>query len=160
MVQKSRLFLDTFFQEQLINVNKLMPTATRSKTKKGVTKTAKKAVVKKAAPKKKTVAKKAPTAKKTVKKVTNFKALVCASDGECFWTTDGRILQNIQDLHMAFGSMDDEVFLHHVTKEKNDFADWVEYVLQDLETAQALRKAKKLAQAQKVINQQLRSYQI
>lgn len=92
------------------------------------------------------------------KKTAQFKALVCAVDGECFWTQDGRILQNLADLQMAFGSMDDEVFLHHVTKEKNDFADWVEYVLQDIEIANGLRKAKKKAQAEKILKEHLSSY--
>ncbi len=112
----------------------------------------KKAVVKKATVSK-TVAKKAPkkAVKKTAEKKSVFKALVCAIDGECFWTRDGRILQNLADLHLAFGSMDDEIFLHHANTEKNDFADWVEYVLQDLDTAVELRTAKKRIEAEKML---------
>ncbi len=121
-------------------------TATKTETKK-VTKS----VVKKA-PAKKVVS------KKPKKETTNFKALVCAADGECFWTRDGRILQNLSDLHMAFGSMDEEVFLHHVNKEKNDFADWVEHVLADLDCSVALRKAKKLDTAKKVTATHLTKY--
>ena len=98
------------------------------------------------------------TKTKTAKKEGNFKAMVCAADGECFWTRDGRILQNIEDLHMAFGSMDDEVFLHHVTKEKNDFANWVEYVLRDLDCAVELRKAKKKTQAEKIVAKYVDKY--
>ena len=98
--------------------------------------------------------------KTTAKHPKDFRALVCAVDGECFWTTDGKILQNLADLELAFGSMDDEVFLHHVTNDKNDFADWVEFVLQDISCAQALRKAKKLTQAQKAVAQQLRFYAV
>lgn len=122
------------------------------------TKTSAKKVTKVAA--KKTVVKRAATAaKKTApKKEQNFKALVCAIDGECFWTRDGRILQNLADLHMAFGSMDDEIFLHHANKEKNDFADWVEYVLRDLECAEDLRKAKKAGQAEKILLKHLNLY--
>lgn len=118
--------------------------------------------------KKKTVKK---TSKKTVRKTTavqkkssstkkgkNFHALVCAIDGECFWSRDGQILQNLADLHLAFGSMDDEIFLHHVNPEKNDFADWVEYVLQDQACAEALRKAKKRERAQKIVALHLRNY--
>jgi len=121
------------------------------------TKTIKKAAVKtsKRAPQKKSAVK---TASPAAKKQSNFKALVCAADGECFWTRDGRILQNMEDLHLAFGSMDDEVFLHHVSKEKNDFADWVEYVLQDDVCAQELRKAKKRAQAEKILAKCLSYY--
>jgi hypothetical protein len=127
-----------------------MPTS--APKKKIVKKTVKKATVKKAAPKK--------TAKKAVKKEANFKAMVCAFDGECFWSRDGRILENLADLKLAFGSMDDEIFLHHVEGGKNDFADWVENVLQDPDCAQDLRKTKKRTQAEKVIADHLRYYNI
>ena len=86
--------------------------------------------------------------------------MVCAFDGECFWSRDGRILENLADLKIAFGSMDDEVFLHHTEGDKNDFADWVEHVLQDRECAEDLRKTSKRAQAEKVIAQHLRNYNI
>lgn len=102
--------------------------------------------------------------KKVVKKVSknkgNFKALVCANDTECFWTNDGRVLQNLKDLHLAFGSMDDTIFLHHANTEKNDFADWVEYVLQDLDCALKLRTAKKRTQAEKILATQLKKYSL
>ena len=126
-----------------------MPKAKVAKktTKKAVKKTVKK------------VAKK--TTKKTVKKAVKkapVKALVCAQDKECFWTTDGQILKDLEQLRLAFGSMGEEVFLHHVTKEKNDFADWVEHVLADAECATDLRKAKKPSTAKAVIVRHLRLY--
>lgn len=127
------------------------------------TKTVAKTVSKKVSAKKvatvstKTLAKKA-TAKKVVKKTPTFKAMVCAIDGECFWTKDGRILQDLADLHMAFGSMDEEVFLHHVHDEKNDFADWVEHVLTDLDCSVALRKTIKKDTAHKVVATHLKKY--
>lgn len=128
-----------------------------------VTKTIKKEAVKKTTIRKgavkKVTPKKAPVAKTATKKSTKqntdrkgeFKALVCAIDGECFWTRDGRILQNLQDLHLAFGSMDDEIFLHHANTEKNDFADWVEHVLEDLDVAVALRTVKERTEAEKML---------
>lgn len=135
-----------------------------------VTKTIKKEVAKKTIKKEvikkvtvaKTVAKKAPkkAVKKTNEKKSAFKALVCAIDGECFWTRDGRILQNLADLHIAFGSMDDEIFLHHANTEKNDFADWVEYVLQDLDAAVELRTAKKRTEAEKMLSTHLANYSL
>lgn len=116
--------------------------------------------LKKAVAKKTSVRKTAAPKKKAVSKKANFKALVCAVDGECFWSRDGQILQNLSDLSLAIGSMDDEIFLHHVSSEKNDFADWVEHVLQDSVCAEALRKAKKKAQAEKVVQLHLRKYSI
>lgn len=114
----------------------------------------KKAAAKKAVPKK-TTAKKPIRSKAPVKEV---RALVCAIDQECFWTRDGSILRDLRDLHVVVSSMDDEIFFHHVNKEKNDFADWVEYVLQDKECAEALRKAKKKETAHKAVGRHLRNY--
>jgi hypothetical protein len=129
---------------------------------------AKKPVVKKSAVKKvaKKPAKKITT--KTVKKAPQkkatekdrFRALVCAPGEQCFWTTDGKVMQDLDQLQMAFGTMGDEVFLHHVTKEKNDFADWVEAVLDDAECAKALRRAKKASSARTAVIRCLRVYNI
>ena len=127
-----------------------MPIKAPKKT--AIKKTAKKAPARKAAPKK--------ASKKATSKAAGFKALVCAYDGECFWSRDGRILENLADLKMAFGSMDDSIFLHHVEGGKNDFADWVEFVLRDKECADDLRKTKKKTQAEKVIAEHLRYYNI
>lgn len=122
-----------------------MPTSSTKRTvKKQASKTVKKTAKK--------------VASRTSKKTPDFKALVCAYDGECFWSRDGQILSNLSDLSFAIGSMDDEVFLHHVTQEKNDFADWVEHVLQDQECAQALRAAQKKTQAKKIVELHLRNY--
>jgi hypothetical protein len=128
----------------------------------------KKPVVKKSAVKKvaKKPAKKITT--KTVKKAPQkkatekdrFRALVCAPGEQCFWTTDGKVMQDLDQLQMAFGTMGDEVFLHHVTKEKNDFADWVEAVLDDAECAKALRRAKKASSARTAVIRCLRVYNI
>ena len=138
-------------------------------------KVTKKAPVKKAAAKKvtKRVVKKAPVkkaAKKTLKKVVkkalskkvskkaHVRALVCAPGEQCFWTTDGQVLQDLNQLQLAFGTMGDEVFLHHVTKEKNDFADWVEHVLDDAPCATELRRSKKPSSARTVVVRCLRAY--
>lgn len=117
-------------------------------------------------PTKKTSTKKVSkkTVKKTVKKAVKktpkkeVRALVCAIDQECFWTRDGNILRDLRDLHVVVSSLDDEIFFHHVNKEKNDFADWVEYVLQDAECATALRKVKKKEVMHKTIERHLRNY--
>jgi len=131
-----------------------MPTkvTTKKVTKNTVAKTAKKAI-------KKTPAKRV-TKKRPSKVVTNAKLLVCAPDDKCFWTTDGTILKNLEELKFAFGTMNDEVFLHHVTKERNDFADWVQHVLEDSECADALRKAKKRDTAKTVVIRHLRHYSV
>lgn len=137
-----------------------MPTTSKNKsTKKVAKKTAKKAVKKTTKkPEKKAVKK---TAKKAVKKTDKkVRALVCAKAEECFWTTDGQVLENLDQLQVAFGSMADEVFLHHVSKDRNDFADWVENVLKDKECAQSLRKARKPKSAKTVVVRCLKTYNL
>ena len=104
---------------------------------------------------------KAP-AKKVAKKAT-AKAkptLVCAPGEQCFWTTDGRIIANLVDLQEAFASTTDDVFAYHVSKERNDFADWIEQVLEDAELAAAFRKSKKLNTAHDIVVTRLRIYSI
>lgn len=107
---------------------------------------------------KKTAVKRAAATKKATQK--DAKLLVCAPDDKCFWTTDGHILKNLEDLKLAFGTMADEVFLHHVNSEKNDFADWVEQVLEDAKCAAALRKSKKPTTAKTVVIKHLRHYHV
>ncbi len=140
--------------------------SSKKTTKKTVAKNTKKAVKKTAvkAPKKtlKKVVKKAPVKKRTKKTVPkkHVRALVCAPGEKCFWTTDGKVLENLDQLQLAFGSMKDEVFLHHVTKEKNDFADWVELVLGDTACASDLRRTRKPTSARTVVIRHLRSYNL
>lgn len=116
-----------------------------------------KTATKKITPAKKTVK---SVSKKTSKKSVNTKVLVCAEGEACFWTTDGRILQNLVDLRNALLEMDAAVFAYHADSVKNDFANWVEFVLQDGECADALRKTKKLADAQKVLVKHLAHYNV
>ena len=132
-------------------VRKVVTKAAPKKTTKKVTKKAIPKVVKKAA-------KKTASKKTAVKK--HVRALVCAPGEECFWTSDGRVLEDLNQLQMAFGTMGDEVFLHHVTKEKNDFAEWVEHVLDDAACAADLRRAKKPSTARTVVIRCLRLYNI
>lgn len=133
-----------------------MPTKKTTAAKK---KTAAKKVVKKTANKavKKTTKK---ATKTSVAKPAAGKVLVCAKDSECFWTTDGEILQDLTQLRDALGVMSDDVFTHHVTKEKNDFADWVEHVLYDGECAAALRKSRKPNTARTTVVKHLRYYNV
>lgn len=85
-------------------------------------------------------------------------ALVCANGEQCFWTTDGKIISNIVELSDALETMTGDVFTHHVTKEKNDFANWIESVLNDRELAKNLRTAKKPNTARAIIVRRLKVY--
>lgn len=135
-----------------------MPTSKKSSTK--AKKTTKKSTRKKAAKK---VAK--STAKQTAKKSVTKKSkkpaakpLVVAKEKECFWTNDGQVLKDLQELSVALDKMAEEVFKYHVTKERNDFADWVDSVLSDTACAEALRKSRKPSTAKTVVVRHLKYY--
>lgn len=109
---------------------------------------------------------KKPAAAKVPKAVTQRdhskakRVLVCAQGEQCFWTTDGKIIANLVELRDALNTMADEVFQYHVTKQKNDFADWIEYVLGDAELAGKLRSAKKSTSARTFVVTRLKKYDI
>ncbi len=102
-------------------------------------------------------------AKATPKKGTKGKGkrvLATAKGEQCFWTTDGSILANLVELRDALKTMSADVFAHHVNKQKNDFADWIEHVLGDRELAVEFRKSKKSNTARTVVVSRLRIYDI
>lgn len=115
-----------------------------------------------------------PTKKESVtkaKKVTPKKAvkkgggkeklqLVRASGEYCFWMNDGSIVSNLCELAEAFGTMSATIYAHHVTKDRNDFADWIEGVLLDAELAKSIRSAKKPGSAQTIVVRRLKLYNV
>ncbi len=80
---------------------------------------------------------------KVAKKAHSSKLTPVSAEGaQCFWVRDGEVLATMHDLERALHRMDKDTYAHHVTKERNDFADWVECVLIDTKCAQGLRIAK------------------
>ncbi len=129
-----------------------MPTPKKTITKAIVKKTpaAKRAVVKKITQKK--------VQPKAKKDVTSLKPLVIADNARSFWVADGKILNSLVALQTALAEMEVAVYAHHVSKEKNDFATWVDSVLCDQTCAAALTKAKTPTAAKTVVVQHLKSY--
>jgi hypothetical protein len=115
---------------------------------------------------KKVVAKKVvkkPAVKKassTAKKTTNKKPLVFADSTHAFWMSDGQILNSLAALEQAFSTMSGKVYGHHVSKDKHDFANWVEVVLCDNSCAADLRKTKSPKGAKLVVSKHLKSYSL
>lgn len=62
-------------------------------------------------------------------------------DDKKFWSMDGASYGNLFDLCNALKNMKKEVFEHHVSESKNDFANWVYDVIGDIELADNLRKS-------------------
>ncbi len=75
-------------------------------------------------------------------RVKREKLQVVAEGHQRFWVNNGPVLAGVGELKTALLAMSDEQFAHHVTAEKNDFAKWVEEVLGDGQSAQALKRAK------------------
>lgn len=144
--------------------------ATKKTTKKATKKTTKKSATKKAASTKKsttaTAKKTATSTKKTAKKTSRTRAstrsqrqpLPQAAAGQAFWATNGEVMHDLLELRDALTRMENAAFSYHVTTEKNDFADWVERVLEDVACAQALRSARKPATARTVVVRHLKRY--
>ncbi len=135
-----------------------MPKTTTT-NKKAVIKTELKKPTKKVAEKKLVAKESVSIAKKTIaKKSSTPKILVYAENEQSFWVKNGEVLNSLTALYQALASMDKEVFAHHVTKDKNDFSDWVEMVLGDNVCASDLRKAKNPDKACVVVAKHLKKY--
>ncbi len=118
---------------------------------KKVTATPKKAAAKKA------VSKKNPT---EAKKKSGKKTLLIANNQQSFWVNNGQILNSLLALETALQVMTKDTFSYHVAKDRNDFAQWVEYVLVDAACAADLRKAKTPSAAKTVVVKHLKTYQL
>ena len=86
----------------------------------------------------------------------NTKEMINASDESCFWSCDGSIIRNIEDLKNALLKMDKKSFNHHVNKEKNDFANWVKEVIGDDVLANKVKKSKTIKTIIKAIEDSLK----
>ncbi len=47
------------------------------------------------------------------------------------WLNNGVVIKSVVDLVVAIRSMDNKTFRSHVNKNKNDFAEWVRYIIKD-----------------------------
>jgi len=59
-----------------------------------------------------------------------------------FYLTDGKILQNMEQLSTSLKDMNETVFKYHVNEDKNDFANWVRDVFGKQELAQKMQQTK------------------
>jgi len=74
-------------------------------------------------------------------KTNSFRAIEISPD-KYFYLVDGNVLTNLKDLTSALKDMKKEIFNYHVTKDKNDFANWIENVFENKELAIKIRKIK------------------
>ncbi|RLE42880.1 hypothetical protein DRJ48_02445 [Candidatus Woesearchaeota archaeon] len=56
-----------------------------------------------------------------------------------FYLEDGGIIKNIRELALRLDEISDSVFQRHVNQDKNDFANWIEFVFKEKNLAKQLR---------------------
>ncbi|MBW2975233.1 hypothetical protein KY366_05940, partial [Candidatus Woesearchaeota archaeon] len=59
-----------------------------------------------------------------------------------FWTNDGFVMTNINDLLDGLNKMDEDTFKCHVNNNRNDFYDWINKAIFDTKLADDLREVK------------------
>jgi hypothetical protein len=79
--------------------------------------------------------------KNVIKKIKQKKAVEMSQD-KYFYLVNGEVLKNLEELVGALEKMTKEIFNYHVTKEKNDFANWIEDVFGNKKLGMDIRKAK------------------
>jgi len=59
-----------------------------------------------------------------------------------FWAKDGREINNLTELYRSLVEMSNEVFKHHVNRERDDFAKWAKNSLHDSVLARRLKSSR------------------
>src|SRR3989338_572623 len=59
---------------------------------------------------------------------------------QSFHLVNGRNLKNLHELANALVSMDEKTFSHHVTKDRNDFSNWIKGVFREEELADQISR--------------------
>ncbi len=87
--------------------------------------------------------------------------LTVAADHQAFWTSGGPVLHTLEELANFFEVISKEQYDHHTKRGQNDFALWVEGVLNDPLAAAGLRRARAASSALRLLRLHLkRHYQL
>ena len=97
---------------------------------------------------------------KTVSLEDAERILADASPEQCFWVNNGSIIKNLSEMANALAGMKDEIFSHHVNKEKNDFGNWVRDVLKDEELANNITNVRSKEKILKKVQSRLKKLEI
>lgn len=85
----------------------------------------------------------------------DIKLLENVPKGSEFVLSNGRTLKNLYELTNALNSIDNATFSHHVTKERNDFSNWILHVFQNEALAKKISRLKNRKVILKTINRAL-----
>lgn len=86
------------------------------------------------------------------------KVLINAPETKQFLMCDGQKIKNLKELSLIMKNVNEEVFKHHVTNNKNDFANWIQHVLKEKELSSQLKKIKTKQKTQKLIDAYLKDF--
>lgn len=92
---------------------------------------------------------------KKIKKTNNKIKTAEISQDKYFYLNDGRCLRNLKELADVLKNMPENMFKYHVTKDKNDFVNWVKDVFGNKKLASDLMKMKTAKSAGKKIEASL-----
>jgi hypothetical protein len=74
-----------------------------------------------------------------------------APETSYFVLCNGKPVKNIKELADIMEEIEDQVFNHHVTPDKNDFATWIKDIFKDIELAEKLAGVKDKKHMQLVV---------
>ncbi len=86
------------------------------------------------------------------------KQLIQVDGPAAFWIHNGPMLKNLVDLQSALESIAPDLFSYHVTPDKNDFANWVEFVMMEPVLAGKLRSYKTQKTMAKAVAHYIKKY--
>lgn len=105
---------------------------------------------------KKAVKKEKVQESKPVKKVEAKKKILENAPVEHYFVLcNGQPVKNVKELADVLEEIRDEVFSHHVTQDRNDFATWIHDVFKDIELAKELAGVKDKTQTRIVLYKHL-----
>ena len=77
------------------------------------------------------------------------------SEDKRFFSHDGCVSSNLQQLAECLMHMSEDSYRHHVTPQKNDFSNWIRDVFGDNKLANDLTACSNAAEAAEVINSRI-----
>jgi hypothetical protein len=90
-----------------------------------------------------------------IKEEIALKILGDVPEDKKFYSSDGKVLKNIVELHQALMEMSDETFSYHSNADKTDFCNWVNDVIGDEKLSLDLKKAGSRVKAAKVVSNRI-----
>jgi hypothetical protein len=78
-----------------------------------------------------------------------------ASGDKRFFSHDGCVSSNLQQLAECLAHMSEDSYQHHVTPQKNDFSNWIRHVFGDDKLANDLTASSNRAEALKIIHDRI-----